>query len=138
MTTSPQQSAYEDSTKGAFAYGLMIFGAAMLVTIGLFQVFAGFSAILDDEVYATTPNYVFQFDLTAWGWIHLGLGVLAILVGVALMMRQEWAMVAGIAIAVLSALSNFMFLPYYPVWSLVIIGFDVAIIWALTSNLRNA
>ena len=138
MTSAPQRSAFEDSTKGAVAYGLVIFGAAMLVTIGLFQCFAGLAAILDDEVYATTPNYVFSFDLTAWGWIHLGLGAIAILVGVGLMMRQEWAAVAGIAIAVLSALSNFMFLPYYPLWSIVIIAFDVAIIWALTATLREA
>lgn len=137
MTTS-QRSAYEDSTKGAIAYGFVIFGAAMLVTLGLFQVFAGLAAVLNDEVYATTPNYVFALDLTGWGWIHMGLGAIAILVGVGLMMRQEWAAVAGIAIAVLSALANFMFLPYYPIWSLVIIAFDVAIIWALTSTLRNS
>lgn len=137
MTTTPQRS-FEDSTQGAFAYGLTMFAAAMLVTIGLFQCVAGLSAIFNDELFVTTPNYVYSFDLTAWGWIYLAIGVIAIAVGVALFMRQAWAQIAGIALAVLSALSNFMFLPYYPGWSLVIIAFDIALIWALTAQLRNA
>ena len=36
-------------------------------------------------------------------------------------------------IAVVQAITQFMFLPYYPVWSIVIIALDVAIIWALAT-----
>jgi hypothetical protein len=136
MTTTPQRS-FEDSTKGAFAYGMTIFAATMLVTIGLFQCVAGLAALFDDELFVTTPNYTFAFDTTTWGWTHLALGLLAVAVGVCLFMRQAWAMVAGIALAVLSALSNFVFLPYYPLWSIVVIGFAVTLIWALTAQLKN-
>jgi hypothetical protein len=136
MTTTPQR-AFEDSTKGAFAYGLTIFAAAMLVTIGLFQCVAGLAALFDDEFFLTTQNYTFKFDITMWGWTYLAIGLLAIAVGVALFMRQTWAMVAGIALAMFSALSNFVFLPYYPLWAIVIIGFDIVLIWALTAQLKN-
>ena len=136
MTTTPQR-AFEDSTKGAFAYGMTIFAAVMLVTIGLFQCVAGLAALFDDEFFVNTPNYTFKFDLTTWGWTYLAIGLLAVAVGVALFMRQAWAMVTGIALAVLSALNNFLFLPYYPLWSMVIIAFDIALIWALTAMLKN-
>ena len=46
---------------------------------------------------------------------------------------QPWARVVGIVVAVLSALSNFLFIPYYPLWALVIIALDVAVIWALAT-----
>lgn len=136
MTTTPQR-AFEDSTKGAFAYGMTIFAATMLVTIGLFQCVAGLAALFDDEFFVNTPNYTFKFDLTTWGWTYLAIGLIAVAVGVALFMRQAWAMVTGIALAVLSALSNFLFLPYYPLWSMVIIAFDITVIWALTAQLKN-
>ena len=136
MTTTPQR-AFEDSAKGAWAFGLTIFAAAMLVTIGLFQCVAGLAALFDDDLFVTTPNYTFAFDLTTWGWTYLLIGLLAIAVGVALFLRQTWAMVAGIVLAMLSALSNFVFLPHYPLWSIVIIAFDIALIWALTAQLRS-
>jgi hypothetical protein len=32
---------------------------------------------------------------------------------------------------VLSAIANFLFIPYYPFWSLLIIALNVFVIWAL-------
>ena len=34
-------------------------------------------------------------------------------------------------------LTTFMWLPYYPVWSMLIIALDVFIIWALTVHGRD-
>lgn len=42
-----------------------------------------------------------------------------------------WGRVVGIAITLLSMLTNLLFIPYYPVWSLLIIALDVFVIWAL-------
>jgi hypothetical protein len=41
-------------------------------------------------------------------------------------------------LAILSAVANFFFIPYYPVWAIVIIGLDILIIWALTVWDRGA
>ena len=46
----------------------------------------------------------------------------------------EWAAIVGIALACLSALANFMWLPYQPVWAILIIALDVLIIWALATR----
>lgn len=137
MTTISRDSAVEETTTGAVAYGLAVFGGAMLVTIGFFQGLVGLAAVIEDEVYLTTQDYVYRFDLTGWGWFHIALAVLAVVVGLALIMRLRWSMYVGIVVAVVSAVSNFMFLPYYPLWSLVIIAFDVAIVWALAVQLRR-
>jgi hypothetical protein len=36
-----------------------------------------------------------------------------------------------------SALLNFMWLPYYPLWSMLIIALDVIVIWALIAHGRD-
>jgi hypothetical protein len=125
----------EGAGRSAWAGGVSVFAGAMMFTLGLFQFFEGLSAVLKDNVYVTTRDYVFQFDITAWGWIHLIIGIIAVLVGGAILAGQAWAFITGVIIAGLSALTNFMFIPYYPVWALVIIGFDIAVIWALCVRL---
>ena len=79
-----------------------------------------------------TRNYAFDLDLTAWGWIHLIFGIVILATGIGLYGRREWAGVMGLVLVMLSAIANFFFIPYYPVWALVLIGLDVWVIWALT------
>jgi hypothetical protein len=45
---------------------------------------------------------------------------------------KTWAAVVALTLAMLSALANFFFIPYYPLWSLVMIALDCWVIWALT------
>jgi hypothetical protein len=81
---------------------------------------------------------VYSFDITGWGWIHLILGVLVALAGIGIVQGQTWAAVVGITLASLSLLVNFAFIPYYPVWSILIIALDVIVIWALVTYRRAA
>jgi|KBSSwiStaDraftv2_1062776.scaffolds.fasta_scaffold1160296_1 hypothetical protein len=111
--------------------GMSLFAATMMVIIGFFQVVQGLAALFQNQIYVVGAQYVFSFDLTAWGWIHLLLGILLIATGFAIATGQVWARSVGIGFAVLSMIANFMFLPYYPVWSLLIIAIDVFVIWAL-------
>jgi hypothetical protein len=98
---------------------------------------AGLVAIFENEFYVQTRNYLFQFDATTWGWIHLVLGLLVAFAGWGLLSGQTWARVVGITLAALSATANFLFLPYYPFWSLLIIAVDIFVIWALTAHGRE-
>jgi hypothetical protein len=129
--THPTQPTQRDSAKQQWASGLVTFGAVMLTIVGLLGIFRGIMAIAEDDVFVTTRNYVFQFDLTSWGWIHLVLGVIAVGVSFGLFQAATWARVSGVAIAGLIIIGNFLSLPYYPVWSVVMIGFSGFIIWAL-------
>jgi hypothetical protein len=104
----------------------------MLVIIGTFEAISGLVAIIDDDFYVVRRNYTFDLDTTGWGWIHLILGIVLIVVGFALYARQEWAAISAVVLAGLSAVANFFFIPYYPLWSIVVIALDVWVIWALT------
>lgn len=115
----------------AAAGDLVVFAAVVLLVAGILDVLRGISAIAKDDVFVNTPNYVFEFDLTGWGWIHLALGVLAILVGIGLFKPTLWARVLGVAIAVLLIITNFLSLPYYPLWSVVAIALCGFVIWGL-------
>jgi hypothetical protein len=115
-----------------WAVGGISFASTLLLLIGLFQVINGLAAIINDEFYVVARGYTFNLDTTAWGWVHLILGVLLLAVACGLFVRAAWAGVLAIWLAMLSAVTNFFFIPYYPFWSIVIIALDVWVIWALT------
>ena len=117
-----------------WATGGVVFAATMMIMIGLFQAFQGLAAIINDDFYVVVSEYAFDIDLTAWGWIHLIAGVLVMIAGFALFSGSTAAGVAAIALAGLSAISNFFFIPYYPFWSLLIIGLAVFVIWSITRS----
>ncbi|WP_336048822.1 DUF7144 family membrane protein [Streptomyces sp. CA2R101] len=112
----------------AFAAVLMIFGGAMAFLEGI-------SAIAQDHLFVTTRNYVFSFSLTGWGWIHLILGIVILLAGVALLATGAmWARVIGVILAGLGALANFLWIPHYPFWAIVLVAINIFIIWALCTD----
>ena len=115
-----------------WAVGGITFAGVMMILIGCFQTIAGLVAIIDDSFYVVTQNYTFDIDTTAWGWIHLLLGILILLSGIYLFKGAAWAAVTAVVLAGLSAILNFFFIPYYPFWSLVLIAMAVWVIWALT------
>ncbi len=84
------------------------------------------------------PNYIYTFDLTAWGWIHLLIGLAFVAIGICLLLGQGWALIAGIVVAAISALINFTWLPYSPFWAILLIAVDLLIIWALASARAQA
>jgi len=121
-----------DARTSGWAVGFVVFAAVMMMLAGGFQTIAGIAAIFEDEFFVVGPNYVYDIDVTAWGWIHLILGVILFAAGAGVLSGATWARVVGITLASLSAFANFFFIPYYPVWSIVIIALDVAVIWALS------
>lgn len=119
------------------AAGFTIVAATLMVISGLWSVTMGLTAVIKDQFFVTLPNYAFRADVTTWGWIHLGVGALVFAAGVCLILGQLWARVLGVILALISAVENFLFIPYYPVWSLIVIAVDVFIIWALVTGDRR-
>lgn len=117
----------------AWAYGGMIFAATMLVVLGVFQIFLGIAAVVRGSFFVVSPNYYYRIDVSTWGWIHLGVGIAAVAVGLFLYTGMMWARVLAVIMAGLSAIANFFFLPYYPLWSILIIAIDVFVIWAVVT-----
>ena len=119
------------------AVGFTMFAAFMMILIGSFHIIIGIAGILEDEFFVTTPNWVLEFDASTWGWIHLLAGIVVLLAGFGLFSGAVWARTVGVIMATVSAIANFAFIPYYPVWSLTIIAIDVFVIWALTAHGRD-
>lgn len=115
--------------------GWVVFGAMMLILLGAFQVIAGLVALLNDGFYLVTTNgLVVHVDYSAWGWVHLAVGVVAVAAGAGLFTGRTWARVAGVCVAVLSAVVNLAFLAAFPFWALLMIGLDVVVIYAITAH----
>jgi hypothetical protein len=124
-------------TDNAWASGLTVFAGVLMVISGVWHVLVGIAALVRDVVFVVAPQYIYTVDLTAWGWLYLLLGILVAAAGVAVFSGQVWARVIGIGLAGLSLLANFVFLPHYPIWSLLVIARDVAVIWALAVYRRD-
>jgi hypothetical protein len=118
--------------------GWVVFAAVMMMMVGGFHAIAGFVALFDDGYYVARPSgLVLSVDYTSWGWIHLLLGVLVFLAGLALLAGQTWARVLGVALAALSAFANMAFIAAYPLWSIIIITLDVIVIYAIVVHGRE-
>ncbi|HEX5877004.1 MAG TPA: hypothetical protein VF468_01535 [Actinomycetota bacterium] len=115
----------------------MLFAAIMMLMAGSVQALQGLIAIFENEVYVATRNYVFEFDATTWGWIHLLIGLLVAFAGWGLLSGKTWARVVAITVALVSAVANFLFIPYYPFWALTVITLDIFVIWAVAAHGRE-
>jgi len=118
-------------SKAAWAAGGMLFAAVSMIIIGVWQAIQGIFGIATDTFYTQVEDYVINVDTTAWGWVHLILGVITALVGFALFGGAGWARVLGVTLACLVLINNFLYLPYYPFWSLLIIALAIFSIWAI-------
>jgi hypothetical protein len=130
-----QQSNYSGT-----AVGFTVFAAVMMMMIGFFQAIAGIVALFNDEWYVVgvgEEDWTFKFDITTWGWIHLLLGIVIFLAGIALFSGQVWARTVGVILALVVAAVNFAWLPWYPVWGIIMITICVVVVWALTAHGRD-
>ena len=123
-----------DRETSGTAVGFILFAAIMMIMVGVFQALQGLIAIFENEFYVATRNYLFQFDATTWGWIHLLVGLLVAFAGWGLLSGRTWARVVALTLAVLSAITNFLFIPYYPFWALVLVTLDIFVIWAIAAH----
>ena len=137
MTTTSTRRRSEERTYSGGAVGLTVTAGIFMIIVGIFHAFQGIVALANDQFYVKTPDYVFQFDLTTWGWVHLIAGVIVAVAGVALFQGAVWARAVAVVVASISILASFFWMPYYPIWSLTVIAFDAFVIWAVTVHGRD-
>ncbi|GAA3516249.1 DUF7144 family membrane protein [Actinocatenispora rupis] len=114
-----------------------VFAATMLTLAGVMQAVVGIAAIAGRDFFTAPRHYLFTFSVTGWGWAHLVIGALLVATAFGLFAGAVWAAYAGMVLAALAALDNFFFLPYYPVWALVLIALDGFVLWSLATVLRD-
>lgn len=140
MATTTRSEWTETATQpevSHWAIGWTAFAGIMMWLVGGFHAIAGLVGIIEEEFYVVTRDYLFQFDVTAWGWTHLVMGVIVFVAGIGLFSGAVWARTVGVILAVLSALVSFAWLPWYPFWSMIMIAASAFVIWALTAHGRD-
>lgn len=119
------------------AAGGTALAATLMILTGLVNFFVGITGIIKGSFFTTVPNYAFYFSVRGRGWVDLVLGAVIFAAGVCVLLGMTWARVVGIVLAVFVAIANFLFLPFYPIWSIIVIALSVFIIWALASGGRR-
>jgi predicted membrane metal-binding protein len=138
LTGGDMTDVMDKEPASGWAVGGLVFAATMMITVGIFQFIQGLAALINDEFFVVLPNYAFELDVTAWGWIHLIVGVLVALAGFYLLAGSQVAGTVAIVMAALSAVANFFFVPFYPFWSLLMIAIAVYIIWAIARTVFDS
>ncbi|RVW08190.1 hypothetical protein EGT67_17435 [Prescottella agglutinans] len=129
MSEKPEDSIVQQSV----AKGTSMGAAVLLVTAGVLEFLQGISAVAKDDVFVVGLEYTYKFDVTAWGWIHLVLGAIVAIIGAVLFTGATWARVGAVVVCAVSIIVNFLWLPYYPLWAILIIALNTVVIWAVTT-----
>lgn len=112
--------------------GASLAAGAMMTLSGSFSILMGVSGIAHDSLFAISSHYTYWFDLTTWGVLHLVVGVLLVITGLAVLADKSWGRGAGAAVTAISLITQFMFVPHYPAWAIPMMTLDLLILFALT------
>jgi hypothetical protein len=115
--------------------GWVRFGAVLMAVVGAFAVIEGFLAFFLPATYVSSNGVVVALTFTGWAWVHIILGALVLVVGLALLREDvpSWARNTGIVLVALNAITQLAWLPAAPIWSIIMIVLDVLIIGALVA-----
>jgi hypothetical protein len=113
------------------ATAITLFAAVFMVVGGAFHVIQGLAALINEDFFVAVNGYAYDVDITAWGWLHVIVGGIVALTGLALLSGALWARLFAIFIVVVSGIVNFIFIPYQPLWSIVLLAADGVVLWAL-------
>ncbi|MFF2961896.1 hypothetical protein ACFVT1_23840 [Streptomyces sp. NPDC057963] len=112
--------------------GVSMFAGAALMLSGPLSILMGASGIAKDTLFSSSSHYAYRFGLTSWGVIHLVVGVALVVAGLGVLANKSWGRGAGAAVAGISLITQFMFVPYYPAWAIPMMTLDLVIVFALT------
>ena len=106
--------------------------AVALIMVGLFHLLQGLAALIESPMFVVGDSWMVHLNVTTWGWIHVTLGALVAAGGFFLLSERAAARYVAVALLAVSALANLVWMPYYPVLSILVIVIDAYVIWALT------
>ena len=133
MTTSSRDvdsRSGQVSPSGATA---MIAAGALMLTSALLTFLIGVFALAADDLVVSGSGYEYTFQMTGWGWANILTGMVLAGVAIALLSSVQWARAAAIVVTCLAIVVTFLWMPYYPAGSIVLIAVDVVVIWGVAT-----
>jgi len=131
-------SAVTDEAGGGIGIGIgRGLAGFLLILNGVWGFLVGLAAIIRGGFFVLHNGYAYHWSISGWGWLQLILGCVLFATGVCVLLGMLWARIVGAVLAGFSAIASFMFIPYYPIWSIVVIAVDIFIVWALLSGGRR-
>jgi len=128
------QQTYGGETERTGWTGWITFAGVMLIIGGSLGLIFGIIAAVNDKWVVFANRGAVSLDLSTWGWVHVIVGAIVLLAGFGVFTGNILARIVGVAVAIVSLIANFLWLPVYPVWAIIIITIDVLVIWALTAH----
>ena len=126
-----------DMRLSAGAWTGRILAGTLMIISGLLSFVVGLAAITKGGFFHFSATYPYHWSVHGWGWGQLILGIVVFAAGVCVFLGMLWARMLGVVLAVISAVGSFLFIPYQPFWSIIIIFIDGFMIWALMSSGRR-
>ena len=116
----------------------MLFAGMFLLISGVLGALRGLATLFNNTLYVSTPKYIFAFNVTTWGWIHLVWGVVLVVIGGLILAERPIGRILALVPVTIAILINFASMPLYPFWSVALLVFNAIVIWALcTAEFRD-
>ena len=128
---------YEESA----ATGWVIFAAAVMFTIGAIDIIQGLAALLKSTTYIIPggeKSLLVTTNFDRWGWSLIIWGIVLILAAGSLFSGREWARWFALVVILVNGVGQIAWFPAYPLWSLLAIGLEIAVLWALSLGWKGA
>jgi hypothetical protein len=130
VQTSSEITSYDAAYDEERGYGWVVFAGVLLMILGTLNVIEGIAAIGNAHFFVGNTHYI-AGNLNTWGWIILCIGVLELVVGLGVFVKNQFSRWAGVAVLSANAIAQLLMMPAYPFWSLCIFALDVLAIYGL-------
>ncbi len=106
-------------------------GGILMVIVGGFKAISGFIGLFNDEWLVRGFNAYYFIDISALAWWYLLVGLFLVFAGLAVMNGKAWGRWVGVFAAGVAIISELLWLPVYPLWSILLITMYVFILIGL-------
>ncbi len=134
MSAAVGQTGQERPPEREALGGWIVFAGVALLIIGSLDALWGLAAILNNSIVTVGGHGVVVWDVTAWGWAHLILGLLVAMTGLGVLAEMGWARVLAIVFVSIDAILQFGVFTAFPLWAMLMIILDVTVLYQLTAR----
>ncbi|HXW88205.1 MAG TPA: hypothetical protein VEJ42_08090 [Streptosporangiaceae bacterium] len=121
-----QRGGYEPAATESTTHG-----GLFLLLGGLLTFLVGLAFVVRHGFYHAYAGYAYNWGIVSWGWVLFAVGIVTFAIGAAHLLGLPFSRPFGLVMAVLTAVSGFMVIPFYPLWGIIIVALGIAAVWGL-------